>query len=141
MPRSKLFSTRPHGKPLLTHPSSPLELRLSNWFGPYVQSWLEETDSKTLGWVDKAISVDNVSWSRLRMGDVLISDPLHFQFEAEGIDRHSSSIVDLISSCQAAVRFIQDDLKWPDEVENAIFLTKLSRVRGSLSPFVFARPD
>lgn len=53
------------------------------------------------------------------------------QFEPEGPDKHSSSIVDLIDSCKSATDFIIK-LKWPDEYENARYLTGLSQVIFSL---------
>lgn len=49
------------------------------------------------------------------------------QFEPEGADSHSSSIVDLIDSCKSATDFIIK-LKWPNEYENARYLTSLSQV-------------
>lgn len=50
------------------------------------------------------------------------------QFEPEGQDRHSSSIVDLIDSCKSAVAFVQN-LQWPDKRANALYLTRLAQVR------------
>ena len=47
------------------------------------------------------------------------------QFLPEGVDSHSSSIVDLIDSCKSATDFIAK-LKWPNEYENAKYLTALS---------------
>lgn len=61
------------------------------------------------------------------------------QFEPEGSDHHSSSIVDLIESCKSAVAFVQN-LEWPDEVANALFLTKLSQVPLLLA-FCFVDSD
>lgn len=74
--------------------------------------WLAETDKKTLTWVREAIKLDTF-------------DPK--EAEDSGNVGHTSSIVDLIASCKGAVQFVTD-LAWPDEVQNAIFLTKLSAV-------------
>lgn len=49
------------------------------------------------------------------------------QFEPEGEDSHSSSIIDLIDSCKSATEFILA-LDWPNEYENARYLTGLSQV-------------
>lgn len=49
------------------------------------------------------------------------------QFQPEGVDSHSSSVVDLIDSCKSATNFIIA-LKWPNEYENAKYLTALSQV-------------
>ncbi|GAA5905133.1 hypothetical protein JCM6882_000389 [Rhodosporidiobolus microsporus] len=84
----------------------PLEIDFSAWFEPYVRRWLAMTDTQTSEWVNRAISKD--------------------QFEPEETATHSSSIIDLIESCKAPVDFILK-LKWPNEYENAKFLTGLSR--------------
>ncbi|GAA5923191.1 hypothetical protein JCM3775_007461 [Rhodotorula graminis] len=84
----------------------PLEIDFSAWFEPYVRRWLAGTDTQTSEWVNRAISKD--------------------KFEPEETATHSSSIVDLIDSCKAPVEFILN-LKWPNEYENAKFLTGLSR--------------
>lgn len=57
-------------------------------------------------------------------------DPLSSQFqpEEESEDKHSSSIIDLIASCQSATDFILK-LDWPNKYENARYLTGLSQVR------------
>ncbi|KAG0145343.1 hypothetical protein CROQUDRAFT_658787 [Cronartium quercuum f. sp. fusiforme G11] len=83
-----------------------LVLLIDEWFGPYMQSWLDSVDSKTSGWVKSAIEAD--------------------KFVREGNDSHSSSIIDLMDSCKSAVDFVQK-LNWPDEYQNAKFLTRLAR--------------
>lgn len=55
-----------------------------------------------------------------------------FQFQAENVDGHSSSIVDLFDSLRSPITFLQE-LEWSDEYQNARFSTGLSKV-GSL-PF------
>ncbi|GAA5951064.1 hypothetical protein JCM21900_005712 [Sporobolomyces salmonicolor] len=87
-------------------PDEPLVIDFSAWFEPYVRRWLAMTDTQTSEWVNRAISKD--------------------KFEPEETATHSSSIVDLIESCKAPVEFILR-LKWPNEYENAKFLTGLSR--------------
>lgn len=81
-------------------------------------------------WVQAAINHDRVSAaSRLTRTELICPS----QFEAEGDDSHSSSIVDLIDSCKSATDFILA-LDWPNEYENAKYLTGLSQVGVSLSP-------
>jgi len=58
---------------------------------------------------------------RLRIG---------LQFQAENVDGHSSSIVDLFDSLRSPIAFLQE-LEWSDEYQNARFSTGLSKV-GSL---------
>ena len=48
----------------------------------------------------------------------------------QGSEKHSSSIIDLFDSCKSAMNFVLD-LKWPNEYDNARFLTRLSHVRLS----------
>ncbi|KAK4052310.1 hypothetical protein OIO90_004391 [Microbotryomycetes sp. JL221] len=87
-------------------PDDPLEIDFSAWFEPYVRRWIATTEAKTRQWVQAAIQ--------------------HDKFEPEGEDSHSSSIVDLIDSCKSATDFIVK-LKWPNEFENAKYLTALSK--------------
>ncbi|GAA6063594.1 hypothetical protein JCM10212_000988 [Sporobolomyces blumeae] len=87
-------------------PDEELAIDFSAWFEPYVRRWLAMTDTQTSEWVNRAISKD--------------------AFEPEETATHSSSIVDLIESCKAPVEFILG-LDWPNEFENAKFLTGLSR--------------
>ncbi|GAA6043218.1 hypothetical protein JCM8097_000332 [Rhodosporidiobolus ruineniae] len=87
-------------------PEEPLNIDFSAWFEPYVRRWLAMTDTQTSEWVNRAISKD--------------------KFEPEETATHSSSIIDLIESCKAPVDFILK-LQWPNEFENAKFLTGLSR--------------
>ncbi|GAA5876973.1 hypothetical protein JCM8547_001955 [Rhodosporidiobolus lusitaniae] len=87
-------------------PEEPLVIDFSAWFEPYVRRWLAMTDTQTSEWVNRAISKD--------------------KFEPEETATHSSSIVDLIESCKAPVNFVLR-LNWPNEYENAKFLTGLSR--------------
>lgn len=53
------------------------------------------------------------------------------QFEAEGAEGHSSSIVDLFDSLRSPITFLLD-LKWPDEYQEARFFTSISKVRRLL---------
>ncbi|GAA6019542.1 hypothetical protein JCM10207_003737 [Rhodosporidiobolus poonsookiae] len=87
-------------------PEEPLVIDFSAWFEPYVRRWLAMTDTQTSEWVNRAIGKD--------------------KFEPEETATHSSSIVDLIESCKAPVDFVLK-LNWPNEYENAKFLTGLSR--------------
>ncbi|GAA5994013.1 hypothetical protein JCM11641_004022 [Rhodosporidiobolus odoratus] len=87
-------------------PDDPLIIDYSSWFEPYVRRWLAMTDTQTSEWVNRAISKD--------------------KFEPEETATHSSSIIDLIESCKAPVDFVLN-LNWPNELENAKFLTGLSR--------------
>ncbi|KAK4048423.1 hypothetical protein OIV83_004769 [Microbotryomycetes sp. JL201] len=87
-------------------PEDPLEVDFSAWFEPYVRRWIATTETKTRQWVQAAIQ--------------------HDKFEPEGEDSHSSSIIDLIDSCKSATDFIIK-LEWPNEYENAKYLTALSK--------------
>lgn len=49
------------------------------------------------------------------------------QFQAEGTEGHSSSIVDLFDSLRSPINFL-DELQWTDELQEARFFTSLSRV-------------
>lgn len=49
------------------------------------------------------------------------------QFQAEGAEGHSSSIVDLFDSLRSPIDFLQD-LEWEDEYQDARFFTALSKV-------------
>ena len=49
------------------------------------------------------------------------------QFEAEGAEGHSSSIVDLFDSLRSPINFLQD-LEWADDYQDARFYTSLSKV-------------
>lgn len=114
----------------------PLENTVTRLLQPYILRWLAETDSKTLGWVRNAINVDQVS-SHSRASAQGLAHEANMesyaalctsQFDAEQAiegDGHSHSIDDLIDSCKGAVKFVTD-LDWPEETENAVFLTKLS---------------
>jgi hypothetical protein len=52
---------------------------------------------------------------------------LALQFQAEGTEGHSSSIVDLFDSLRSPIDFLQD-LEWEDDYQNARFFTALSKV-------------
>lgn len=85
-------------------------ISLDKDFEPYVLRWLDYTHSNTLTWVRNAINVDDFKPSDL-----------------DGASDHTSSIVDLIASCKGAVQYVTD-LQWPDPVQNAVFITRLSAV-------------
>ena len=53
--------------------------------------------------------------------------PYPSQFQAEGSEGHSSSIVDLFDSLRSPIDFLQD-LEWDDDYQNARFFTSLSKV-------------
>lgn len=57
-----------------------------------------------------------------------MSSLISIQFEAEGSEGHSSSIVDLFDSLRSPINFLQD-LEWEDEYQSARFFTALSKVR------------
>lgn len=94
----------------------PLVIDFSAWFEPFVRRWLATTDTKTQTWVQAAIQ--------------------HDKFEPEGSDSHSSSIIDLIDSCKSATDFVLK-LDWPDEYENAKYLTALSKASVELGDLGF----
>ena len=49
------------------------------------------------------------------------------QFEAEGAEGHSSSIVDLFDSLRSPINFLEE-LEWSDDQQEAKFFTSLSKV-------------
>ena len=53
------------------------------------------------------------------------------QFEAEGAEGHSSSIVDLFDSLRSPINFLLD-LGWPDQYQEARFFTGLAKVSHKL---------
>ena len=55
------------------------------------------------------------------------ADMILAQFEPEGAEGHSSSIVDLFDSLRSPINFLQD-LEWQDEYQEARFFTALSKV-------------
>ena len=57
----------------------------------------------------------------------LIAAERSSQFQAEGEEGHSSSIVDLFDSLRSPIQFLQD-LEWIDEYQEARFFTSLSKV-------------
>nr|CRX79212.1 hypothetical protein ls5931a1_00048 [Leucosporidium scottii] len=104
----------------------PLVIDFSAWFEPYVRRWLATTDTKTMQWVQAAIKHDRVSISMCHSPPPPALNLFTAQFEPEGDDSHSSSIIDLIDSCKSATDFILA-LDWPNEYENAKYLTGLSQ--------------
>lgn len=137
LPRVRLFSslTPSSTNALLRSRSEPLVIDFSAWFEPYVRRWLAGTDTQTSEWVDRAISKDKVRTSIFSLVSFLPLIVLRPQFEPEETATHSSSVIDLIDSCKAPVNFILE-LDWPNEFENAKFLTALSRVRLPVPPLL-----
>ena len=60
-------------------------------------------------------------------GERLAAERAVLQFEAEGAEGHSSSIIDLFDSLRSPIQFLQD-LEWIDEYQEARFFTSLSKV-------------
>ncbi|EKM52682.1 uncharacterized protein PHACADRAFT_261272 [Phanerochaete carnosa HHB-10118-sp] len=87
-------------------PNGDAEFDIGGFFEPYVLQWLIDTDNKTTQWVQAAIAADN--------------------FQAEGPEGHSSSIIDLFDSLRSPVSFLED-LQWTDEYQEAKFYTSLSK--------------
>ncbi|GJJ09370.1 hypothetical protein Clacol_003592 [Clathrus columnatus] len=85
----------------------PPSFDIPNFFEPYVRVWLRNTGDKTKQWVENAIKADN--------------------FQVEGSEGHSSSIIDLFDSLRSTVNFLLD-LEWPDEYQEARFFTALAKV-------------
>lgn len=116
------------GMVLISRRRDPLPVDLDGWFGAYVTAWLDSADAKTSEWVRSAIRADKVCLHPGVTVEPELTPGLSTQFEPEGEDMHSSSITDLMDSCRSAVDFVQK-LKWPDELQNAKYMTRLSRVR------------
>ncbi|KAH9477087.1 hypothetical protein JR316_0011003 [Psilocybe cubensis] len=87
-------------------PEGPFDFQIAVFFEPYVRTWLTNTDNKTKQWVEAAIS--------------------HDKFEAESVEGHSSSIVDLFDSLRSPINFLQE-LEWADEYQEGRFFTSLSK--------------
>ena len=49
------------------------------------------------------------------------------QFQPEGSEGHSSSIIDLFDSLRSPITFLEE-LEWEDEYQEARFFTSLSKV-------------
>ncbi|WRT65054.1 uncharacterized protein IL334_001996 [Kwoniella shivajii] len=78
-------------------------------FTDVVQSWLDQTASKTKEWSDQALAVDTFATA-------IPNGP-------------SSSVTDLFDSFRSAVQFLMD-LKWPDNQQLAAFATRLAKIIG-----------
>ncbi|KAF8630274.1 hypothetical protein AX17_005460 [Amanita inopinata Kibby_2008] len=87
-------------------PGVDLHFDIGMFFEPYVRQWLVTTDSKTSQWVEAAIAAD--------------------KFEAEGVEGHSSSIIDLFDSLRSPINFLQE-LEWADAYQEARFFTSLAK--------------
>ncbi|KAJ7656477.1 hypothetical protein DFH06DRAFT_1091372 [Mycena polygramma] len=87
-------------------PRGSIEFDINAFFEPYIRQWLLNIDNKTEQWV-KAVSFVE-------------------EFEAEGLEGHSSSIVDLFDSLRSPIDFLLG-LEWEDEYQNARFFTALSK--------------
>ncbi|KAG8908954.1 hypothetical protein FRB99_000057 [Tulasnella sp. 403] len=92
-------------------PQSPMDYDISGYFEPYILQWLLNTDLQTAQWVNTAISVD--------------------KFEAEGVEGHSSSIIDLFDNLKSPIDFLFE-LKWPEKYQEARFFTGLSKTISKL---------
>ncbi|KAN0065532.1 hypothetical protein ACQY0O_001369 [Thecaphora frezii] len=90
-------------------PEIEINFSLTDWFEPHIRHWLVNTERKTGEWVTNAIATDGFT-----------------PIESEGA-AHSSSIDDLFGALQQPVDFIQS-LKWPDQYQNARFLTSLAKI-------------
>ncbi|KAF9481580.1 cytoplasm protein [Pholiota conissans] len=87
-------------------PDIELDFNIPAFFEPYVRQWLVNTDAKTKNWVENAIA--------------------HDKFEAEGVEGHSSSIVDLFDSLRSPINFLQE-LEWEDAYQEGRFFTSLAK--------------
>ncbi|KAF8335868.1 uncharacterized protein EI90DRAFT_2912352 [Cantharellus anzutake] len=88
-------------------PEANEDFDITGYFRPYVQQWIIITDNKTTQWT--------VQYS-LGMS----------QFETEGEESHSSSIIDLFDSLKPPIDFLLE-LKWTDVYEEARFFTSLAK--------------
>ncbi|RKP11004.1 hypothetical protein THASP1DRAFT_27249 [Thamnocephalis sphaerospora] len=91
-------------------PEGSLSMDVSSWFSRYVYGWLRVTETKTVEWVENVIREDKFE---------PISDT----------ERHSSSVLDLFSIFQQQIDFLEG-LCWPNEVQQALFVTILAKVFG-----------
>ncbi|KAI9591169.1 hypothetical protein BDF19DRAFT_456043 [Syncephalis fuscata] len=89
---------------------TPLSMDVASWFARYVHGWMRITEDKTVQWVDNVIGEDSF-------------EPLSEEA------RHSSSVLDLFSIFQQQIDFLEN-LHWPDEVQQAQFVTMLSKIFG-----------
>ncbi|KAI8050274.1 hypothetical protein BDF22DRAFT_745601 [Syncephalis plumigaleata] len=90
--------------------ATTLNLDVASWFARYVHGWMRVTEEKTIEWVDNIINEDS------------------FEPVSEEA-RHSSSVLDLFSIFQQQIDFLEK-LNWPDEVQQAQFVTMLSKIFG-----------
>lgn len=107
--------------------SGTFQFRITEFFELYVRQWLTNTDDKTKNWVDAAISHDKVSSECPSF--TRFTQTGQFQFEAESVEGHSSSIIDLFDSLRSPINFLQE-LEWDDEYQEARFFTSLARVHS-----------
>ncbi|KAG8835271.1 hypothetical protein FRC17_004578 [Serendipita sp. 399] len=92
-------------------PRTQHQFEPGSFFEPYILQWLLITDSKTVQWVQAAVSVDT--------------------FEPKGAERNSSSVVDLFYSLDTPINFLMD-LEWPDPYQEARFCTSLAKTVSKL---------
>lgn len=109
---------------LKSYSTTPPDFDLPEYFEPYVRQWLAGTDAKTTQWVQNAIAADKVS-TLTRI--INCGSDRRNQFEAEGPEGHSSSIIDLFDSLRSPINFLLD-LEWPDDYQEARFFTSLAKV-------------
>lgn len=126
----------------MTSSSGDAEFDVGGFFQPYVLQWLVDTDNKTGQWV-QAVSrlVLYLSSRNLRAIDrlslqtkfvpsficIFVELTAYLQFQAEGPEGHSSSIIDLFDSLRSPIGFLQD-LEWTDEYMEATFFTSIAKV-------------
>ncbi|KAM0753712.1 hypothetical protein T439DRAFT_377868 [Meredithblackwellia eburnea MCA 4105] len=90
-------------------PESPLQVPFNDLFGGYVRRWIAQTaDTMIRVWVPNAVQRDT------------------FKLDPESEQMYTTSVPDIVDGCKGAISTLLG-YKWPNELEHAQFVTRLSQ--------------
>jgi len=99
-------------------PQKSLDLRIEDMLEQYVWKWINTADENMVKWVEQAVLQDTFK--------LATNDEEH----RSDIDKHTSSALDMFTSFGQSIEQIID-LRWNDRLQNAKFLTALSKSVGT----------
>lgn len=102
------------------HPKEQFPVHFEDFLVDFVWRWIRVTDSKVIGWVDEAIKHDDFT---IRIREEEGREP-------SDDERHTLSVLDIFRSFNQTVDGIKK-LEWGDEIQNARFMTALSKTLGA----------
>ncbi|KAI5815106.1 hypothetical protein BZA77DRAFT_266223 [Pyronema omphalodes] len=91
-------------------------VHIEDLFIQFPKRWLQEVDSKVLGWVEGAVKQDKQMFSATEGPDL-----------TERQERHTSSVVDIFRSFNQSIGFLKE-LNWQDEYQYAKFMTVMTKI-------------